>query len=249
MSMTAAKNTEPFRVLHEDASVVVLDKAAGIAVLPERWERGAPNLVEAVQARWPGATAVHRIDKETSGLVLFARTSEAARFLQMEFEARRVGKDYHALLNGRPSWESQDCTAPLLIDADRHHRSVAVPGGHPDAKAAESRFELLARYRGCVLAAVRIRTGRTHQIRAHAAVLGHPIVGDHLYGGPKELRLSDFKPGWRGDRHEEQPLVARVALHARTLRFTHPGDGRALEFCADYPRDLRAALNQLERWS
>jgi RluA family pseudouridine synthase len=249
MSTTAPKSTEIFSLVYEDGDIVVVDKAPGVSVLAERWEKNVPNLLEAARLRWPEATAVHRIDKETSGLLLLAKTTVASRALQVAFEERRIEKVYHALLVGRPTWDSQLCETPLLIDADRLHRTLVARSGEPDARRSASRFEVLERFRTCSLAAVGLLSGRTHQIRAHAAHLGHPLVGDHLYGGPTGLRLSDFKSGWRGDRHEERPLIERVALHAWRLRFAHPADGRTLEFCAEYPKDLKAALNQLRRWS
>jgi RluA family pseudouridine synthase len=227
----------------------VVDKLSGVAVLPERWEPKVANLLEEAERRWPGVTAVHRIDKETSGLLLLAKTAEAARNLQVAFEQRRIGKVYHALVKGRPSWDNLDCEAPLLIDADRHHRTVVARDTDPEAKRATSRFSVLERFRTCSLVAIELMTGRTHQIRAHAAHLGHPLIGDPLYGGPKSLLLSGFKSGWRGDPHEERPLIDRVALHAWRLHFEHPLEPRMLDFCAEYPKDIRASLAQLRRWS
>ena len=264
MSMTATKSTDPlpekmpsstgdhvpaYSVIFEDASLVVVDKKGGVAVLPERWERHVPNLLEQAALRWPGVTAVHRIDKDTSGLLILAKTPEMSRKLQIAFEERRIGKVYLALVAGRPAWDSLDCDTPLLIDGDRQHRSLVARAGDPDARKALSRFTVLERFRSCTLVAVELMTGRTHQIRVHAAHLGHPLIGDHLYGGPKELLLSTIKSGWRGDRYEEKPLIERVALHAFRLHFEHPLEHRILEFTAEYPKDLRASLAQLRRWS
>jgi RluA family pseudouridine synthase len=249
MSTTELKNTDSFTLVYEDEDIVVVDKKSGVSVLPERWEKHVPNLLEQASSRWPGISAVHRIDKETSGLLLLAKTAVAARELQIGFEEHRIGKIYHALVNGRPSWDNLVCEAAVVIDGDRHHRTVIARGGDPEAKKCVSRFVTLERFRGCSLVGVELQTGRTHQIRAHASHLGHPLIGDHLYGGPAQLLLSTVKAGWRGDRFEERPLIERVALHAFRLHFEHPLDKRMLEFTAEYPKDFRATLNQLRRWA
>lgn len=234
-----------YKEIYSDADILVLDKAAGVAVLAERWERGVESLLDGVRQRWPQAVAVHRIDKETSGLLLMGLNPAASRALQVAFETRRVAKFYHALVVGNPAWDETACDLPLLIDGDRLHRSVVCRPGQAGARNCESRFRVLERYRSFALVEVRLLTGRTHQIRAHAAELGHPLAGDHLYGGPKDIRLSALKPGWRGDRAEERPLLARVGLHARRIEFAHPGTGQTMNFDAEYPKDLRAALTQL----
>lgn len=249
MSTTAPKNTESFALVFEDDDIAVVNKISGVSVLPERWEKDCPNLLDQARQRWPDATAVHRIDKETSGLLLLAKSAPVARSLQMAFEQHRIGKVYHALVNGRPAWDELLCEAPLLIDADRQHRTVVGRAGDPESKRSVSRFVLLERYRTCSLVAVELMSGRTHQIRAHASHLGHPLIGDPLYGGPAGLLLSGIKHGWRGDRFEERPLLDRVALHAYRLHFEHPQNHHKLEFTAEYPKDMRAALNQLRRWS
>jgi len=124
---------------------------------------------------------------------------------------------------------------------------VICKPGNPDGRRCESRFRVLERYRRFTLLEVELLTGRTHQIRAHAAYLGFPIAGDHLYNGPKDIRLSALKSNWHGDPYEEQPLLDRVGLHARKISFKHPLGGHDLSFEAEYPKDLRATLAQLAR--
>ena len=236
-----------FSILYQDQAILVVDKAAGIAVLPERWEHDKLNLLDIVRRDYPLAVAVHRIDKETSGLLLMSLDPVSARTLQIAFEARRIGKIYHAIVAGVPSWDEMACNAPLFIDGDRLHRSVVCKPGNPQARNCESRFRVIERFRGFCLVEVVLLSGRTHQIRAHAAHLGYPIAGDHLYGGPKEIRLSAIKPKWRGDLYAEKPLLDRVGLHARQLNFGHPSSEVAMEFFAEYPKDIRASLAQLRR--
>lgn len=226
------------RIVYEDEGILVVDKPAGIAVLPERWEDEAEDLLTTLRESRPELTTAHRIDKETSGLLLCARIPARARELQILFEKRLVDKRYHAILNGRVGWSEQLCELRLLPDGDRRHRTV-VAG---DGKTSATHFTVLEKFRSHTLVEARLLTGRTHQIRAHAAALGFPIVSDQLYGG-KKLFLSDIKSGYRGDKFEERPLIDRTALHAFSLAF------ESHRFEAVYPKDFAAALNQLRKSS
>jgi len=137
---------------------------------------------------------VHRIDKETSGVVLFAKTEEAFRALSLQFQERTLTKIYHALVVGRPGWVEQDCDAPLLVDGDRRHRTIV----HREGKPSHTYLKVLETFRDFALVEAQPKTGRTHQIRAHLSYLGHPIVGDALYRGGEGLFLSAFKRGYKG---------------------------------------------------
>lgn len=232
---TAAVNPT---VLYQDDRVVVLDKPSGLAVIPERWESDAPSLATLV----PGKP-VHRIDKETSGVVLLALDEAAFVDLARQFEERRIAKRYLALVHGTPRWSELRCEQPLSIAADRRHRTVVGPGG----KEAVTEFSVRERFRGFCRIEARPLTGRTHQIRAHLAHLGHPIVGDVLYGGAP-LLLSGFKRGYKA-RDQERPLIARVALHALSIGFRHPETGDWLTVEAPLPEDLDVALRQLNKWA
>ena len=224
-------------IIYEDDGIVVVNKQAGLAVLPERWEAEAEDLVSILKQRWPAASSAHRIDKETSGLVLCAKTTERARELQIAFEKRKIDKRYHAILGGKVSWSEMLCEQRLTPDGDRRHRTIAASDGKPCA----TQFTVLEKFRGFSLVEAKLITGRTHQIRAHASFLGYPIVGDDLYGGKKFL-LSSFKQSYRGDPFAERPLISRCALHAFSLAFEDH------IFQAAYPKDFAAGLNQLKKY-
>lgn len=212
------------QILYQDASVLVINKPADLSVLPEGWDKSAPYLVKMLEEQFGKVWVVHRIDKITSGIVVFALTAEAHRSLNIQFEKHEVEKVYHALMNGVPTWEEKVTKFPLRVNVGHKHRTVV---DDRNGVRSETRFRLLERYHAAALVEAAPMTGRTHQIRVHAYALGHPLLGDILYSAP------------------ETDIIARPALHARSLTFTHPETGKRLTFQADYPIDLDEALRQL----
>lgn len=233
------------KVLGDFADFIVVGKPAGLAVIPERplpGQEAQPTLLDVLGPDYPNLMVVHRIDRDTSGLVLLAKGKEAHRRLSLAFQERRVEKTYHALVLGRPDWETSECSLRIRADGDREHRSVV---DHRRGKDSLTRFRVLALLgRYCLLEASP-ETGRTHQIRLHLSKLGFPIVCDPLYGDGKSLLLSEFKPGRHGDPFEERPLLGRLALHALSLRLDQ--DCQPREFEAPYPKDFQASVNQLKK--
>jgi tRNA pseudouridine32 synthase/23S rRNA pseudouridine746 synthase len=256
-------------ILHESADFLVVLKPAGVTVIPERpgmpeFSEGlarlgstppSPPLTELLGPAFGKLFVVHRIDRETSGLVLLARTKSAHAALSLAFQERRVAKVYHALVAGRPEWEEKACELSLRADGDRHHRTII---DERRGKQTRTLFKLLSPLGPYSLIEARPETGRTHQIRVHLASLGHPILCDPLYGSGKPVSLSDFKPKRRGDPYDEKPLLSRLALHALSLSVPAQALGAAqdeagsaaekrLIFEAPYPRDFQAILNQLKK--
>jgi RluA family pseudouridine synthase len=238
-----------FVELYSDASMIAVDKPAGLATAGERNDK-RPHLLGLLKRARAGAAGasvklVHRIDKPASGVVVFALSREAKRKLHEEFAARRVTKDYLALVSGQVD------EAPQLIDASlsprrgRVSRMVVTPG---HGKPAVTLVRGLWRFRGYTLVHARPVTGRTHQIRAHLRHLGHAIVADPTYGGEPRLLLSGLKFGYRRSRGEkERPLLARLALHACRIRLTSPASGELVTCSAPLPKDLRSTLRQLQK--
>jgi len=235
-------------VIYHDEDIIAIDKAAGYLAIPDRYDPDAPVVVSALRKEWGQLLVVHRIDKDTSGLLVFARKADAHRVLNESFATGAVSKVYRALVRGLPDWDETRCELPLKVDGDRAHRTVI--DAHR-GKSAATAFSVLERYAsrgafpGAALVEARPETGRTHQIRVHLAALGFPCLCDPLYGDGKPLLLSAFKRRWKGDPFEERPLVARTALHALSAEFAHPGSGELLRLEAPLPKDLRAAISQL----
>jgi RluA family pseudouridine synthase len=230
--------------LYSDDALLATDKPAGILSIPDRYDPDAPVAEAMLAKEWGRLYVVHRLDKDTSGVLLFARTAAAHKALGEAFESRSVSKAYRALVRGSPSWDETSCDLPLKADGDRLHRTII------DArrgKPSETAFVVIARYKDCALVEARPATGRTHQVRVHLAALGHPCVCDPLYGDGKPLLLSKLKRRYKGDLLDERPLVSRAALHALWIEVPHPSTGAPLKVEAPLPKDLRAAIAQLEK--
>jgi 23S rRNA pseudouridine1911/1915/1917 synthase len=230
-----------FRVVFEDDSLIVVDKPAGMVVHPTSVVRGG-TLAELAEARFgplppvqgkdrPGI--VHRLDAETSGLVVLARTAAAGAALKDQFRERRVEKDYLALVAGDPRFDADWVEAPLVRSRKSPDRiSIAAPG---EGKPAATYYEVRERFGGAALLAVKPRTGRTHQIRVHLESIDHPVLGDKLYKG---------RHGRRERLPEGAPPLARHALHAAGLTLHHPATGEPLRFEAP----LAEELSRLVEW-
>ena len=218
----------PFDIptLFVDERLLVVSKPAGLPTLVDGYHPEAPYLFAILQERYPALWIVHRLDRQTSGVIVFARTAESHRSLNSQFEKRQAVKTYHALAHGLPAWESQAVRLPLRPNGDRRHRTVVDA---QRGKPAETNLATLERFENYVLLQATPRTGRTHQIRAHLAALGHPIVSDALYGGA------------------ELPGLPRLGLHAYTLKLFHPESGKELFFCAEYPADFSQAIHRLRQ--
>jgi RluA family pseudouridine synthase len=211
-------------ILHEDAEILIVNKPAGMPVLPDGWEKDAPYLVKLLEEEFGRLWIVHRLDKITSGVMVFARTAEAHRALNMQFEQHEVQKVYHAIVVGEPAWEQHTARHPLRVDVGHSHRTVV---DHSKGKSSETAFRVLERHSGFSLLEAVPGTGRTHQIRVHAYALGFPLLGDTLYSAP------------------ETDLIARPALHAQSLTFTHRTTGERVTFTAPYPEDFQKALEKI----
>ena len=225
----------PLAVVYEDADVIVVDKPAGMVVHPAPGhQRG--TLANALLAHVPGLSVggsqrpgiVHRLDKDTSGLIVAAKTDRGRTALVTQWEDRSVEKTYLALVSGLVEDDDAIVDAPIGRDPKNRQRMAVVRSGRP----AVTRFHVVERFRNTSLLEVSIETGRTHQIRVHLAFIGHPIVGDQLYGRARPM----------------EPQLDRQFLHASALAFLLP-DGTALRLEAPLPDDLQAVLEELRAGS
>ena len=231
-------------VLLDHPEFVVINKPAGIPVIPERFDTSGDDLHTLVKVRFGDSMmVVHRIDRETSGIVLFARSAEAHRHLSLQFQDNKVRKTYLALVVGAPLWDERTVDLPLRADGDRRHRTLVDAGR---GKPSTTDYRVLERLGPYSLVEAHPLTGRTHQVRVHLAAMGAPIAVDPLYGTEHPILLSSFKRRYTPSAREERPLLARLGLHASALGFTSLS-GEDITVEAPLPRDLNATLNQLRK--
>lgn len=239
------KKTSDYSVIFSDDDIVVLNKRSGLLIAADRYNPDAPRLDIEAEKKFGKLFAVHRIDKDTSGIILYAKNEAAHKSLSEQFEMRLVEKTYHCLVYGKPLWSSLHVDLPLLPDGDARHRTVV---NRRFGKPSVTDFTLIGSCGAYSWIEAQPKTGRTHQIRVHLSENGFSIVCDPLYGGnQKPVRLSEIKRKWHGDEGEEKPLLSRLALHAYKISFSHPATGERLTFRAPYPKDMDATRRQLAK--
>jgi 23S rRNA pseudouridine1911/1915/1917 synthase len=243
----------PLDVLYQDEFLAVINKPADMVVHPAKGNWSG-TLVNALQfhfrdhlSRENGtyrAGIVHRLDKDTSGVILIAKDDPTHRDLSNQFETRKVFKEYVALTAGELERDTDYIEGRIKHHPhDREKMMVTRDPADPDAKDALSYYEVLERFRGFTLVKVQPRTGRTHQIRVHLASVGCPVLADRLYSGRDRVLLSDVVPGL--PREHDEVLLGRQALHAYRLRFRHPHTREWVEAEAPLPPDIRRVLDVL----
>jgi 23S rRNA pseudouridine1911/1915/1917 synthase len=261
----------PLDILHEDDSIVVLNKPPGLIVHPGKGNyRG--TLAGALQFHFnrlsdvagqlrPGI--VHRLDRETSGILVIAKDNQVHHRLSGQFERREVRKEYFAIARGVFDLDRDDISTYIRINPKKREKMiVSEPIGN--ARPAETRYEVAQRFDGFTSVRLFPKTGRTHQLRVHLQHLGHPVVADRLYGGGSSLSLADLVVRSSRDAPSElaapqsadvsegapldEVLIDRQALHAFRLAFRHPQSGKPVEFEAPLPDDIRRALSAIERY-
>jgi len=239
-------------ILHRDEHFLALDKPAGLASVRERWTDNDSALVvvwDLLRADDPDARkprVVHRLDKETSGVILFATSLVAARSLSRQFREREVEKTYLALVRGTPPEERG--TIDLLLREDAYHPGRSVVG-RKRGKPSSTDWERTETFAGYALLTVHPKTGRMHQIRISLAHEGYPLVVDPAYAGGRALFLSELKRNYKKKKgKEELPLIKRVSLHAAAIAFEHPITGERIEIEAAPPKDFNLALKYLRKY-
>ncbi len=231
-------------VIYADDQILIADKPSGITVIPERYNTEKPSVQSILEKEYDKLWVVHRIDRETTGIVAFARNEEAHKNLSKQFENREVHKLYKAIVSGRMEGDAGEIDSPIAEKPNKPGTMMI----HPKGKEALTLFEVEEQFRTCALLNVEIKTGRTHQVRVHFASAGHPLLVDSVYGQHDKFLLSSVKRKYKQTDEEERPVISRLTLHASSLTITHPVTGERMTFISPLPHDLEALLKLLRKY-
>ena len=235
-----------YELIYEDEHLLVVGKPAGLLTIPDR--NGAKESLHGLlEKKYGKVFIVHRLDRETSGILCFARNEAAHRHLSMQMEHHTADKYYFALLDGFLHHEEGEIDKPIGEHASIPGKmSIRMTG-----KPSLTFYRVAERFKRFTLAEVLIKTGRTHQIRIHFQSIGYPLAVDALYGKRASFLLSEIKgKSYKAGKHsdEERPIMERTSLHAARLKLDHPATGERMEFSMELPKDFAAVLNQLRKW-
>ena len=228
-------------IIFQNNNFIAINKPAGLLTIPDR-EGKEVSLKQLLKEKFGVIFTVHRLDKDTSGVVVFAKNEAAHKHLSQQFEGRETAKIYNGLVLGKPVDKEGTINEPIAEHPNKKGMMTVWRKG----KESITEYSVLENYRLYSWLQFQILTGRTHQIRVHMKHLGHPIVCDPLYGDGKPVFISQIKSKFKlsQSEEEERPILARLALHALQLRFKGLG-GEEYNLEAPLPKDLRATLNQL----
>lgn len=229
-------------IIVETEDFIAINKPSGLLSIPDRTQ-SEPSLKDFLTKQYGTIFTVHRLDKETSGVIVFAKNETAHKQLSRLFEGRDVAKYYFGLVNGTPIPPDGSIDVPIMEHFAKKGRMMT----HAQGKASLTDYEVLENFQIYAWVKFRIHTGRTHQIRVHIQSIGNPIVCDELYGNGEPVYISKLKRNYNLSKNEleEQPILKRLALHSAMLTFTFDGTAYTLE--APLPKDLRALIQQLRK--
>lgn len=218
-------------ILYQDESLLAVNKPAGLLSIQDGYDPELTTVKKEIEKEFGRCWIVHRLDKETSGVMLLARNAATHRLLNMAFQNHKIKKIYHALVIGIPDETCFSINRPLKVDGDRRHRTII---DNQSGKPAVTNVMVLTSFSNLSLVSVEPQTGYTHQIRAHLADYGFPLLCDSLYQNRSQIITNEL------------PKMERVALHAFQIRFSHPTTDQEITLRAEYPEDFRNILDTLK---
>ena len=234
---------QSIQIVFENEAFVAINKPAGMLSIPDR-AQSEKSLKEFLIEKYGQIFTVHRLDKDTSGLIVFAKTEATHKFFSMLFEERKIEKYYMGVVLGMPSTTSGLIDAPI----SEHPVIKGMMTIHRNGKASSTGYEVLEAHKQYSLVSFQLHTGRTHQIRVHCKNWGHPLACDDMYGDGKPVLLSSFKKKFKLSKHdeEERPMISRLALHSYKLIFDDE-HGMHHVLIAEMPKEFRALMQQLSK--
>ena len=234
-----------FTIIFENSNFVVVDKPSGLLSIPDR-EGDELSLKRMLKDKYGEIFTVHRLDKDTSGLIVFAKNEETHKYLSQAFEERTVEKYYLGIVKGALQEKEKTIDEPIAQNTVKKTQMII----HKRGKESVTEYRVIEEFRKYSFVEFRIHTGRTHQIRVHMQYIGHPIICDEIYGDGEPVYLSSIKKNYNLSKNEleERPLLNRLALHACKLTLSD-ADGKKYNFEAPLPKDMSALLQQLRKIS
>ncbi|MEO6330250.1 MAG: RluA family pseudouridine synthase [Ginsengibacter sp.] len=231
-------------IIFENARFVAVNKPAGMLTIPDRYVETQTSLYKILEKKYERIFIIHRLDRETSGMLLFAKDEETHKYISQLFEKRNVEKFYLAIISGSLPTKKGTIDEPIAEHPANDGRMIINQKGKPSV----TEYEVKDDFGLYSLVKFKIHTGRTHQIRVHMKHLGHPVACDGMYGNAQSILLSSFKKKYKLSRHddEERPILNRLALHSYQLKFTD-SSGNHHDLVTELPKDMTAFLQQLKK--
>lgn len=233
-----------WNIIFEDDYIIVINKPAGMLSIPDRFDENIPNLYNILQNYRGEIYVNHRLDKDTSGIIMFSKTAESHAAFSKLFETRKIDKYYKAIVHGTPIESVGLIELKIALSKNKRKQMVIDQKG----KLSKTKYRILKSWQSFSLLELKIITGRMHQIRVHMQAINTPIICDATYGNEDGFFLSSIKRKYRKNREqEERPLLSRMALHAHQLSFIHPFTKKEVSYSAELPKDMRAVIFQLDK--
>jgi RluA family pseudouridine synthase len=233
-------------ILYEDDFIVIIDKQAGMLSIPDRYRKDIPNLKTILAEKYGQIFIVHRLDKETSGVMIFAKDADSHRNLSMQFQDNLPKRVYHVIVNGIFRKDEIEIDIPIISDPT--NPSLSIPSAR--GKDSKTLVKVIERFKNATLLHCELITGRHHQIRVHCGAMGHSLLVDEIYGGGTAFFLSSVKRKYHKGKHqEEKPIISRVSMHSYELGIKHPSTNEEMNFISEYPKDIKATINLLRKYS
>ncbi len=242
-------NSHKLNILFEDDCIIAVNKPAGLLSIPDRYDNTLPSVSGILRQNYEKIFIIHRLDFGTTGILLFAKTPEAHAFLNNQFASHTIRKIYTAVASGVIHDDEMEIDIPLLQNPGR--KDGVIPSSR--GKASLTVIKVIRRFKNATLIQAQLKTGRLHQLRAHTAAIGNPLIADGMYGSASEFMLSSIKRKFNLKKNTcEIPIISRPALHATEIEFIHPNpdyEKKLINISAPLPKDLSALIQVLEKYA
>lgn len=235
-----------YQILYEDDHIIAINKPARLLVIQDRFNKLEENLHDLLELEFNKIYTLHRLDKETSGVLIFAKDANTHKELSTQFENHKVKKTYHVLVKGVPN--QKEGVINLPIAKKNAHENIMVID-KKKGKPSITNYRVLKVFKDYTLIEANPQTGRTHQIRVHFKAIGLPLAIDKLYGDKDKIFLSDIKPKFKSSSSGEKALMDRLTLHAYSIEFIHPYKNQKINIVAEHFKDFRSLIKNLEKYN